>query len=50
MKDLKFLFMAYTLIWAGVGLYLVRLSILSSDLQRRVVRLEGRKVEVDKDE
>jgi CcmD family protein len=50
MKDLKFLFMAYTLIWAGVGLYLVRLSILRSDLQRRVVRLEGRKVEVDKDE
>ena len=50
MKDLKFLFMAYTLIWAGVGLYLARLSILRSELQRRVVRLEDRAVEVDKDE
>jgi CcmD family protein len=42
MKDLKYLFMAYTVIWAGVGLYLARLAVLRSGLQRRLARLEER--------
>ena len=45
MKDLKYLFLAYSIIWAGVGLYLARLAILRSDLQKRVVRLEERSVD-----
>lgn len=45
MKDLKYLFLAYSVIWAGVGLYLARLAILRSDLQKRVVRLEQRSID-----
>ncbi|MDF1536768.1 MAG: CcmD family protein [bacterium] len=45
MKDLTYLFSAFAIIWAGVGLYLVRLAALRSDLQRRVARLEERAAE-----
>ena len=45
MKDLKYLFMAFTIIWAGVGLYLVRLSVMRRDLHRRITRLEERSVD-----
>ena len=40
MKDLTYLFSAFAIIWAGVGLYIVRLVVLRKDLQRRVARLE----------
>jgi len=48
MKDLKYLFMAYTVIWAGVGLYLARLAVLRSGLQKRIARLEERSVDRSK--
>lgn len=47
MKDLKYLFLAYSVIWAGIGLYLARLAFLRSDLQRRITRLEERSVDRD---
>ncbi len=42
MKNLTYLFSAFAIIWAGVGLYIVRLVVLRKDLQRRVARLEER--------
>ncbi len=44
MKDLTYLFSAFAIIWAGVGLYIVRLVVLRKDLQRRVARLEEKSV------
>jgi CcmD family protein len=44
MKDLTYLFSAFAIIWAGVGLYIVRLVVLRKDLQRRVARLEKKSV------
>jgi CcmD family protein len=40
MKNLHYLFIAYTLVWAGAMIYLLRLSSLRRDLERRLARVE----------
>ena len=40
MNNLYYLFIAYTLIWAGAMTYLLRLSSLRRDLERRLERVE----------
>ena len=42
MKNLGYLFAAFALIWAGVLLYLVRLSSLRKHLEQRISRVEER--------
>ncbi len=42
MKNLTYLFAAFSLIWAGVFLYLVRLSSLRKHLEQRISRVEER--------
>ncbi|UCG39703.1 MAG: CcmD family protein [bacterium] len=38
---MNYLYAAYAVIWAGVGLYLARLSLMRRALERRLERLEG---------
>ena len=42
MSDLTYLFAAFSIIWAGVVIYLIRLAGLRKRLDERLEALEGR--------
>ena len=49
MKNLVYLFGAFAVIWAGVGLYLFRLAALRGSLEKRIQRLEEQVFEGNND-